>query len=287
MTFEKHRSPGIERRLGGAIMALIAASLAWPGSAQDLAASEPGAVQDAERSPVPESHFGEDEPCLPAAGPEAVEEPNAESPAMSFEEAFADFEADNQPGVEQCAPPPPVRPPAPDIFGFFAVPLGSPNVSRKWIASRSVSLDETRGRWSELVDQAGKPGDPDPLVLVNRWVNRHVRYVDDAYGDEWAPAFVTLTRGWGDCEDLAIAKMELLKAIGIPQDDMFVVLLREKYRRIEHAILSVRRNDRMYVLDSRTDRILPAEQVDDYLPTFSFTGSFGWIYGSAANRLDR
>ena len=88
-----------------------------------------------------------------------------------------------------------------------------------------------------------------------------------------------MLQGFGDCEDFSIAKMALLRMVGIPDDDMFLVLLRDRHRRIDHAVLAVRRDGRTWVLDNRTDKLLPQEQVADYAPTMSFSGPFMWIYG--------
>ena len=35
----------------------------------------------------------------------------------------------------------------------------------------------------------------------------------------------------------------------------------------------------LYVLDNRTDKIQPAEAIDDYRPVLSFSGPFAWTYG--------
>lgn len=193
----------------------------------------------------------------------------------------------NSQAMETCLPPPPVRPPDPDIFGYSAVPLGEKSVTPKWESVRDLSLDGGRGDWKELVDQAPQLSSRDPLPIVNQWVNWHVRFVDDANGDRWSSAASTLSLGRGDCEDFAIAKMALLKRFGISQDEMFLVLLRERNRPVDHAVLAVRRGTAMYVLDSRTDKILKADQIADYSPTFSFSGPFAWIYGRALGINDR
>ncbi|MCT2559286.1 transglutaminase-like cysteine peptidase [Tsuneonella sp. YG55] len=184
--------------------------------------------------------------------------------------------------AEGCAPslpPPPQRPPAPSLFDMVAMPIGTSAPARKWDAVRLGSLAGQAGPWDELVAEVMRLPAADPVRMVNRWVNWHVRYRDDPAGDEWAPAAVTLRRGFGDCEDYALAKMALLQALGVPSDDMYLVLLRDG-RQAQHAVLAVNRQGRLFVLDDRTDRVLPAEAIADYTPILSFSGSFAWTYGA-------
>lgn len=176
-------------------------------------------------------------------------------------------------------PPLPPRPAAPDIFGLAALPIGETATLARWNAVRAPSLDGIEGPWTELVDQIPDLPHLDPLDLVNRWVNWHVRYIDDSGGDDWSAPAPTMLRGFGDCEDFSIAKMALLRAVGIPDDEMFLVLLRDRHRRIDHAVLAVRREGRTWILDNRTDKLLSQEQVADYAPTMSFSGPYMWIYG--------
>ena len=147
-----------------------------------------------------------------------------------------------------------------------------------------MSLDDRRGLWDELLLEAkGQTGEP-LLDMVNRWVNSHLRYLEDRYGDHWADARDTLRNGYGDCEDYAIAKMALLAKLGIADNDMFLVVLRDR-QQLDHAILAVRMGGEMFVLDNRTDMLRRAEEIDEYLPTLSYSGTFGWTYGrSAAGR---
>ena len=176
-------------------------------------------------------------------------------------------------------PPPPVRPPAPDLFRMAALPVVKTSSLSKWEAARAVTLEGRSGAWTEMLDQANEVTGGDPLGMVNMWVNWHVRYQDDAGPDEWADALSTLQRGAGDCEDFAVTKMALLSALGIPSDDMFLVLLRDRGR-MEHAVLAVRRGEEFYILDNRTDKLRPASEVADYTPILSFSGDFAWMYGT-------
>ena len=222
-------------------------------------------------------------PPGPSAAPAAGEacKPEAAAPAVILPTAGAIFSLPPDPAAASAcappAPPPPVRPPAPNLFRMVAVPVSATPLLRKWEAARRVSVAGQPGPWSELLEQANRVTGGNPFVMFNMWVNWHVRYQRDA-GDDWADVLTTLRRGVGDCEDIAIAKMALLAALGVSPDDMYLVLLRDS-RREDHAVLAVRRAGSLYILDNRTDKLLAAALVTDYTPIESFSGDFAWTYG--------
>lgn len=187
--------------------------------------------------------------------------------------------------LHHCGPPlpvPPVRPTAPSLFSMTALPVGGGTVpTRKWDAARLARLTVQAGPWNAMLAKAIGSPSRDPLLAVNNWVNWNLRYQDDAYGDQWSSAPATLARGYGDCEDFALAKMALLEKLGVPGHDMYLVVLRDR-QDVEHAILAVKRGGRLMVLDNRTDKVLPAELVHDYRPIMSYSGPFSWIYGDRA-----
>lgn len=137
-------------------------------------------------------------------------------------------------------------------------------------ASRLVALDR------------GNPGLAE-LNAVNTWANARIRYVEDRdlYGkaDYWATAGETLRRRAGDCEDIAIAKMQLLAALGVPRGAMYLTIARDTVRANDHAVLVVRMGDKAWLLDNATDRVLDASQSYDYRPIVSFSDNQRWIHG--------
>lgn len=257
------------------MLTCLAASLALAGSAvasaQDEAqepAQAPAAVEEAD---VPCPDIAEDEGAfvMPSTG-------------FAFTLPTGD-EADRVPG--HCAPPlppMPVRPPAPSLFSMVALPLAlQSDRMEKWDSVRQTDLGARTGPWNEVLSPPNREAAMDPLQRVNMWVNWNVRYENDRFGDEWSSAPATLSRGYGDCEDFALAKMALLAELGVPPDDMYLVLLKDRARE-DHAVLAVRRGDDLLVLDNRTDVVLPAARVHDYTPIVSYSGAFAWTYGAAA-----
>ena len=166
----------------------------------------------------------------------------------------------------------------PDIFGSVAMAVGRTPLDAKWAAiARSapapiMSASFLRSaRLASALQQA---------EMVNRWINNRLRFVDDRQGrDSWAPASQSLQRGAGDCEDYAIAKMQLLEAAGFDRHAMFLVIARDLVRQADHAVLAVRVGSDLMVLDNMTDRVLPSSEVSDYRPIMSFNAYGRWTHG--------
>ncbi len=127
------------------------------------------------------------------------------------------------------------------------------------------------------------------IQFVNRWVNRSITYGEDReiWGarDYWATAEETLDLRRGDCEDLAILKYQMLLAMGVNQQDMYLTLARDLARNADHAVLVVRLGNRFFMLDNSTDAILPANLSYDYRPTLSFNSESAWLHGRVARPL--
>jgi predicted transglutaminase-like cysteine proteinase len=121
------------------------------------------------------------------------------------------------------------------------------------------------------------------LEAVNRYVNGRVKFIDDIrqYGvdDHWTTAADTLRRGRGDCEDYAIAKLQLLRSAGFAERDLYLVILHDALRRTDHAVLVARAEGRLLVLDNGTDRLFDSYEMPDYRPIVSFSGNRAWAHG--------
>ncbi|HEY6860264.1 MAG TPA: transglutaminase-like cysteine peptidase [Pseudolabrys sp.] len=111
------------------------------------------------------------------------------------------------------------------------------------------------------------------LGWINRAVNMAVRPVSDwaqyGYADFWASPLQTLGSGAGDCEDYAIVKYVVLRALGILPDDLRLVIVQDDQRMAGHAVVAVRYEQRWLILDNRTMSILNAEDVRHYRPLFA------------------
>jgi predicted transglutaminase-like cysteine proteinase len=121
------------------------------------------------------------------------------------------------------------------------------------------------------------------LSAVNRWVNQRIRYAEDrdqyGTGDFWAGARKTLTAGRGDCEDIALVKLQLLAAAGVPREDMILTIARDLVRNADHAVLIVRTDAGWRMLDNATDEVLDAAPSHDYRAILSFGSQGSWLHG--------
>jgi predicted transglutaminase-like cysteine proteinase len=169
---------------------------------------------------------------------------------------------------------------APNVFGSTALTVGRTPMDAKW---HTVSRTQTSsGAAGEILSKVRGDNDAAKLERVNAWVNRHITFTDDirsGQADHWSNADESLRRGAGDCEDYAIAKLQILRAAGYDERDLYLVLVRDLVRRADHAILVARVDGRLVVLDSNTDRIVSAETMQDYKPLMSFSGERAWIHG--------
>lgn len=114
---------------------------------------------------------------------------------------------------------------------------------------------ERRLRGLRHVLLKGAELDPEKQVrLVNRYVNAQ-RYKDDRIGlqadagNEWETLTEFLHDG-GDCEDFAVAKYFVLREFGFDPEDMRIVIGLEAGRSTHHAMLAVRFDGDVLLLEN-------------------------------------
>lgn len=130
--------------------------------------------------------------------------------------------------------------------------------------------------------------DQDMLDMVNRTINGAITYRSDravwGVGDYWATPAEIAAKGAGDCEDYAIAKYWLLRSMGVPDDQLQLVLLQDTRRQLFHAVLVVHTASGAYVLDNVTNRLQRDTAYAQYQPIMSFAGGRNYIHGFEAGR---
>ncbi|WP_336957769.1 transglutaminase-like cysteine peptidase [Sphingobium aquiterrae] len=168
-----------------------------------------------------------------------------------------------------------------DFFGSNALPISHTPLDRKW-ASVAAALPRN-GVWRTLVEGGRGLAPRQQVDAVNRWVNGRLRFVDDiraaGVADQWSTAASALSRGTGDCEDYAIAKMRLLEAMGFDRRALFLVIARDLVRRADHAVLVARVDGQAVILDNMTDRLASAMAASDYRPIITFGAAGRWMHG--------
>ena len=154
------------------------------------------------------------------------------------------------------------------------------NFDKDWKRVRSDTLSHGMARRFLPVGVGSREA---LLAEVNRWANQRIRYTEDAeqYGraDFWAGAKRTLKTGRGDCEDIALVKMQLLAAAGVSRDDMILTIARDLVRNADHAVLVVRTDAGYRLLDNATDTVLDAGPSHDYRAILSFGNQSSWLHG--------
>lgn len=190
------------------------------------------------------------------------------------------------------------------IFGSVPIPVAQIGLTPRWNAIRAsdpsavfdACLREEMRCVSELQKRSraiAASGGPEgmgagearrfAIRAVNRAVNAAIRYQTDAaaWGSEdyWAAPQETMARGVGDCEDYALLKLAILSALGVPEEDMTVVVVKDLARGIGHAVLAVKADESYDVLDNLTDAVRRDADISTYVPLYSIGPAGAWIHG--------
>jgi len=140
--------------------------------------------------------------------------------------------------------------------------------------------------WREVAIQAkGKP-QLEMLKTVNRYFNRWPYKVDrELYGvsEFWATPSEFMKRS-GDCEDYSIAKFFALRDLGMANEDLRVVILMDRIRRLGHAVLAVYAMGDILIMDSLTDLIFSHKKYKHYVPQYSMNETTRWAHFYGKNR---
>lgn len=138
-------------------------------------------------------------------------------------------------------------------------------------------------KWKQDIARIGSMGlsQEQEIAAVNDYINRSITYAEDSQvwgvNDYWTSPTEVLSKGYGDCEDYAIAKYYSLKMLGISEDKMRVVVLNDERKNVLHAILVVD-NDQgtNYVLDNQNERVMMDTQIAYYKPIYSINEHNWW-----------
>ncbi len=80
----------------------------------------------------------------------------------------------------------------------------------------------------------------------------------------------------GDCEDYAIAKYMLLRAAGLPAEQMRIVILQDINLNEMHAILVVSHEGRALVLDNFQPNVVDSRRIVHYRPIYALNEAKWW-----------
>lgn len=168
----------------------------------------------------------------------------------------------------------------PDVFGTVALNAGVTFYDARF---RRVSTTDSRDPLVLKMAEAAAGLDPmAKLRMVQQEVNQRVRWMHDidnmGVGDFWANAGETLKRGTGDSEDIAIVKMQVLKAAGFDPKDLYISIGRHNVRGA-HVVLLARTIGGFYVLDDQQQNIASASESNRFTPIMTLGQGMSWVHG--------
>lgn len=138
-------------------------------------------------------------------------------------------------------------------------------------------------RLRSMLKQTRMKAADERIRIANSTVNAMLLYKPEPQAsyksDHWQALAESVTLGSGDCEDFAIAKMQLLKALGFRLQDMSLVILKKPGSTDYHAVLVVRHGGENLILDNRSDKIRLDSVEGDYRPIISFSANRMHIHG--------
>ena len=118
------------------------------------------------------------------------------------------------------------------------------------------------------------------LTTVNSLINRYPYITSQTNWHEinhWETPFEFLARS-GQCQDYAITKYLLLRAAGVSDDIMRLVVLRDERQAADHAVLVVYVDGKPLLLDNQLTDVVSTDRVPYYRPYYSINESGWWLH---------
>jgi len=134
--------------------------------------------------------------------------------------------------------------------------------------------------WRRLVDLLTPLALRAKIDAVNSLVNRYP-YIPSATNwsepNHWETPFEFLSRS-GQCQDYAIAKFMLLRAAGVPNELLRVVVLRDRRLGLDHAVTVAYVDGEALMLDNQTPAVMPVTSIHYYQPYYSINETGWWLH---------
>ena len=172
------------------------------------------------------------------------------------------------------------RPASPDVFGTVALNAGVTFYDARF---RRVASTDARDPLVQRLAAGATSLDPvGKLRMIHQQINHRVRWMHDldnmGVADFWANAGETLRRGTGDSEDIAIAKMQVLKAAGFNPKDLYISVGRHSTRGA-HILLLARTASGFFVLDDQANDLMTPTQHNRFTPIMTLGQGMSWLHG--------
>jgi predicted transglutaminase-like cysteine proteinase len=140
-------------------------------------------------------------------------------------------------------------------------------------------------QWQALVAEVAGLEPRAVLERVNAVINRHPYIPSQRNWGEtnyWETPFEFLRKS-GQCQDYAVAKYLLLRAAGMPADQLRIVVLRDEALGLDHAVTVAYVDGEALLLDNQIRNVVPAAGVHHYRPYYSINEQGWWLHGARAH----
>lgn len=178
------------------------------------------------------------------------------------------------------------RPENPNVFGTVALNAGVTFYDARF---RRVSSTDARDPLVQRLAAGAAGLDPlSKLRMIQAAVSQSVNWAHDldnmGVADFWANAGETLKRGTGDSEDIAIVKMQVLKAAGFNPKDLYISVGRDS-KRGAHILLLAKTSSGFFALDDDAKDVIPASQHRRFTPIMTLGQGMSWIHGRRVGKV--
>ncbi len=173
-----------------------------------------------------------------------------------------------------------IAPASPDVFGTVAVSAGVTFYDARF--RRVANTDRAHPLVVQLAETLRGLTPEQQLAAVQGEVRSRVKWAHDLdtmkVSDLWANAGETLERGAGDSEDIAVVEMQVLKAAGWSQRDLYMSIGRDK-RVGAHIVLLARAPSGFYILDDKASRPMTTREHARFTPVLTLGEGKSWVHG--------
>ncbi len=134
--------------------------------------------------------------------------------------------------------------------------------------------------WRQIVDMLTPLDLRAKIEAVNSLVNRYPYTPSAANWSQpnyWETPFEFLAKS-GQCQDYAITKFMLLRAAGVPNELLRVVVLRDRRLGLDHAVTVAYIGGEALMLDNQIPDVVPVSSIHHYQPYYSINESGWWLH---------
>lgn len=164
------------------------------------------------------------------------------------------------------------------MMGRFRLQQKVPDSECGKVAYHPCVINEWKALTAKLKDASLE----DKMEEINDWSNAHPYVIDQVLwgmADYWATPYEFMDLNAGDCEDYAISKYYSLRAAGVPEDKMRVMIVQDlNLGGIIHAVLGVYEGDKLWILDNQIKQVKEALSIYHYRPIYGTNEQRWWRY---------